>query len=131
MALQMRLERNPYALNPFDDFEPPADAPVRCPTCGNLVFMPCQYCKMKTHSACGPIKLPTPRRSKCIVGLNLNPIHQKRYRFVCWLRRKLEAERKTWLMKDPPDITGISPVTTEVEFPNQPDRHWRDPSDTH
>jgi hypothetical protein len=84
-----------------DEWEEPTGPAVRCPECGNRVYMPCQLCRVRkriaekrTPRATGFASVAQPRGPLATtlepLGLNLRPEHFARYEEVRACRMKNE-----------------------------------------
>jgi hypothetical protein len=73
-----------------DDLYKPDVPPERCPECGEMVYPPCLLCETRSLLAKHPghvIRRCRPD-SPILVGLDLEPEHQKRYEKIRKKRRK-------------------------------------------
>jgi transcriptional regulator with XRE-family HTH domain len=70
----------------------PIGPPMRCPTCGGLVYMPCRLCAVR-RSTSNTIRqsLRNIGKNDEPFGLNLRPEHEKRYQEI---RRSREMATK-------------------------------------
>jgi hypothetical protein len=62
--------------------------PKRCPTCGGMVYLPCQLCRIRALAA---VATRRRRNGAGPSGLQLKDEHRRRYELVC-ARKLLEKE---------------------------------------